>query len=99
MPEEEKERHHVEVWVWEVGLPSTRYGSNKKNVPRAPIEPLACRIEYPGIQASRITIRGHQLTIYRAWDDVWRSYSTWWSTDYQSVVRYARRRDGRYTST
>jgi hypothetical protein len=99
MPEEGKERHRVEAWVWEVGLPSTRYGSNKKNFLRAPIEPLACLIEYPGIQASRITIRGHLLTIYRSWDDVWNSHSTCWSTDYKSVVRYARRRDGQYTAT
>lgn len=96
-PEEEAERkvkemHSVEAWVWEVGLPTTRYGSNKKRFRRANIEPLACLIDYPGIQASRITIRGRQLTIYRSWDDTWNHHDTTWTTDYASATRYARRR-------
>jgi hypothetical protein len=97
MSKPETEKHQVEAWVREVGLPSTKYGSHKRSFSRAPIEPRVCLLHYPGIQASTISIRGHILTIYRHWDDVWRSYSVMWTTDYEEVTRYARRRDGHYT--
>ena len=86
------EKHHVEAWVWEIGLRSTKYGSHTRIFLRAPIEPRVCLVEYPGVQAAPIVIRGHTLTIYRHWDDTWGSHSTQWTTDYESATRYARRR-------
>jgi hypothetical protein len=93
MPEHKHEKHRVEVWVWEVGLTSTKYGSHKRTFLRALIEPRACLVQYPGIQVGTLSIRGQTLTVYRHWDDVWNSHSIMWTTDYEEVTRYARRRD------
>lgn len=92
-------KHTVEVWAWEVGLPSGRYSSGKKRFNRAPIEPLVCLLDFPGIEAAKVTIRGHDLTVYRTWDGVWNFYDSIWTSSREDATRHARRRDDRSTIT
>lgn len=69
----------------------------KKWFTRAPIEPLVCLLEFPGVEAAKVSIQGHEITIYRTWDDVWNFHDSTWTSSRDDAARYARRCDGHYT--
>lgn len=60
-------------------------GWNRRMFERAPIEPLVCPVEFPDIEAGKVTVSKHELVVYREKD------SEHWTTNYEDVTRYTRR--------
>lgn len=80
-------REAVPVWVYksEIGEMNTQYASSKRRLLRV-VEPLVTLLDYPTVQASQISIKGHIITIYRNGDD------DQWTSDFESVVRFLPKR-------
>ena len=74
------------VFKAEIGERNTRYGSPMRRLQRQ-VEPLVTLVDFPTVQASKLSVKGHTVTVYREG-----TFGAW-SSDYESVTKYAPRRE------
>lgn len=84
-----KQQHIIEVENRLIGIPFSVYSGHVRTFKRAAIEPVACSVEHPDIEAGRVTINKRDLVVYR---DSTSTVQHYWTTDLASVAKYARKR-------
>ena len=79
-------RTTVSVRTSDIGIPHAKCTSAGYRTFKRQVEPLLCLIGYQDVEASKVSVMGHEVIVYKRLDQAV------WSSDRKSVVEYAAKR-------